>query len=135
MRPSPPPALPPDPRPKKTITLTLTRQGQNALFRVIVIIGSEAELGQNKDAQAAKSQLVPNEEIGGSDGARTRSNCNARLPEVKALSQILSQDSRFPDDLKEVVGTWSTLTPNLRSAVLAIIRSLGGKSKKEHPHD
>ena len=62
------------------------------------------------------------DEAGGSDGARTRHNCNARLVEVEALSQGVSQES-VPSDLKEVVKAWSALNADLRAAVPAVVRS------------
>ena len=61
-------------------------------------------------------------QFGGSDGARTRSICNARSAEVEALSQGVSQES-VPSDLKEVVKAWSALNDDLRAAVLAVVRS------------
>jgi hypothetical protein len=70
-------------------------------------------------------------EIGGSDGPRTHRKSNAGLSEVGALSQGLSQDLQFPPELQEIVNSWSMLPQELKTAVLAIIRSLRSQSKKE----
>jgi hypothetical protein len=78
--------------------------------------------GEIKEHKPPESSRLCNLEVGGSDGARTRHNCNARLPEVEALSQGVSQES-VPSDLKEVVKAWSALSADLRAAVVAVVRS------------
>ena len=67
-------------------------------------------------------------EIGGSDGARTRSHCNAGLAKTAPLSQGVSQDSGVAPELLEIVTAWHDLTEPIKAAVLAVVRSAqGGK--------
>jgi hypothetical protein len=84
------------------------------------------ELGNGTAAQKRRringKQNSSDYKVGGSDGARTRHKCNARLGEVEALSQGVSQES-VPSDLKEVVKAWSALGAELRAAILAVVRS------------
>lgn len=64
---------------------------------------------------------------GGSDGARTYPKGNTGLTETESLSQ----DKCISDDLMEIANVWSELSGDLKTAVLAIVRSFCGKSKKE----
>jgi hypothetical protein len=81
-------------------------------------VGGEAKMHKSPNLNYLSSQ-----EIGGSDGARTRHKTNARLPEVEALSQGLSQESGPPNDLCEVVTAWQSLAEPLKAAILVIVRA------------
>jgi hypothetical protein len=70
--------------------------------------------------------VVPMEsqmEIGGSDGARSRDLSLQNQHEPKVTSHIHSHIIGIPDDLQEIIESWLALSPEIRAAVLAIIKS------------
>jgi len=74
-----------------------------------------------------RSPLALRAKTGGSGGARTRHKSNEIKGGTGLPSQIASQVSGLPGDLRRVIDAWSTLSQPLKDAIVAIVRAAKGK--------